>query len=85
MRQARSLGRRHADASDTEDARDTDPYIEPEQPQREACVVLASTSHGWRHVKRCTSHREAIECARATTLPCVVRDARSWRVIYRKE
>jgi hypothetical protein len=82
LRQTRTRGRRHAD-SDTDDARDTDPYLEPYRPPRRAvCEVIVFTdAHTWQRLGRFDRAR-AIEIARTNRLHCRVRDAKTWAVIF---
>jgi len=83
MRQARVSGRRHRlDDRESDDARYTDDFIEPYQSRRSACVALVDTDRGWKKGGQFLAHGPAIDFANTCARHCVVRDARTWRVIF---
>jgi len=86
MSRARS-SRRYRRDDDREDARDTDQYIEPYQRRREACIVQALTAEGPRQIAKLNTYAEGKDFARRQPKHCVVRDMRTWRIVFdnRKE
>lgn len=83
LNQARTVGRRHRqDDRELEDARYTDEYREPYQAKREDCVLLVETDRGWETSGRYSAHGPAVEIARMNARHCIVRDARTRRIIF---
>lgn len=87
MARARLGRRRHSPTDDLGDARDTDAYIEPYQRRRESCIVQSLTAEGPRQIAKFDTYQDGNDFARRQPKHCVVRDMRTWRVVFdnRKE